>query len=129
MTIRFESFKEHNYVLATWTGTLSSSEIIGYYKTFYESPEWVAGMNELVDVSLFSFENVSSQGLRDISKFGESIYKKNNITNFKTACYCPRDVQKGMVHAFSIWADESPEIVKIFKDLGTAKDWLLDNKN
>ena len=127
MTITFESFKDENYVHVKWTGDLSSKEIIEYYKYFHESSEWAPGMNELIDLSLFDFKNVTSQGLMQMAEYSESVCKNNNISHFKSACHCPQDVQKGMVHAFSIWADESPELVKIFNDLGKAKEWLVGN--
>ena len=43
----------------------------------------------------------------------------------RSGVFAPRGLQKGMARAYSAWAGESPETVRIFEDLEAARAWVI----
>ena len=129
MPIEIKVFKKENYFISTWSGKITDSEAIQMFKEFYTSPEWVPGMHELADISQLDFSSISSDGLIKMAKFNQMKLEEHNVTNIKAAVYSPHDLQFGMARVYEVWADESPENIKVFRDFNEAKNWLLNSEN
>ncbi|WP_136805589.1 hypothetical protein [Desulfosediminicola flagellatus] len=124
MPIEFKSHKSENYFLSKWSGKIYDSDMIEGYKSFFESDDWVPGMWELADLSEVDFTSISPEGLINFNQFTKSWYKANNIRKTQTAAYCPDDLQYGIVKTYETLSKDSPEIVRVFRDLNEAKNWI-----
>ena len=128
MPVNFESHSDENYFLSIWTGKVTDTELVESYKRFFNSLEWIPGMNELADLSNLDLSEVTQEGLRDLAEFAKELYERNNMKDTITAAYCPHDLQFGMLRVYEALAEESPEAVKVFRDFDKAKEWLLSNQ-
>ncbi len=124
MPITFRIIESKNYFISTWSGKITDSGMLNLYKSFYEGPEWLPGLNELCDMSRADLSNVTSEGARTLGKYVETFYKTKGITSSKTATFCPTDCLYGMARLYQVRSEGSPELTKVFRDYDTAESWL-----
>lgn len=127
MPVTFKVNTNSGYFVATWLGNITDTELLTAYKDFIASGEWFPGLNELTDLSQTNFDYITSTGLKDLGEYAEQIYLDNNVS-VKTAAYCPKDLPFGMTRIYQSMSDDSPENVKIFRELHAAESWLTNAK-
>jgi len=125
MAIIFTVNLRRNYFVSKYEGRISYAEALDKWKNFLEGKEWVPGQNEFVDLSKAQLNEVTVEDLMNLASYIEDIYIKNSIEKIKVAVYAPNDLPFGIARMYSAYADESPELVHVFRDKEEAIRWLL----
>lgn len=126
MPIAFSVNHEDGYFVSKYTGIVTTDEIIETYQTFFNSPDWAASLNELVDHSELDGSELTEDSLKHVANFAAQFYKENNIPYVKTAIYAPNDLPYGLSRMYDVMTYNSPELVAVFRDLDAARAWLLE---
>lgn len=124
MPIEFTVVPEKNYFIARWQGKVSDEEMNELYVKFYQGSEWHTGLNELVDLSAADMTLITAEGLKKIAGFVEQYFVKHGISSSKTAVYSPVDLPFGIARMYEAFSSQSPENVKVFRDLHETNEWL-----
>jgi hypothetical protein len=124
MPIRFTTDHDRNCVLSEFEGEVSDDELNDRYRTFYEGQEWRPGLNELVDLSAADMTHVTSEGLWRLAAFVREHFEKHGVALSRTAVYAPKDLPFGIARMYQASASESPENIRVFRDLVEAKRWI-----
>jgi hypothetical protein len=128
MPIIFSINHESGYSISKFEGRISDEELLKAYEDFYMGEYWRPNQNELVDLSNADLTEITTEGMRCLSKFAESVFKAHNILSVKTALYAPKDLLFGLSRIYEVISNGSPENVKVFRDILEAKIWLKQNK-
>jgi len=67
--------------------------------------------------------SVSSESLTDLASMVEG-YTKGKCQEFKTAVIAPEDLPFGISRIYEAHSYDSPETVKVLRDLNKAFEWL-----
>jgi len=124
MSIIFSLNIESGYFISKYIGNVSMDEVIDSYSTFFENGGWKPGMNELVDHSELDGTSLRGDSLNLIAVYAKSFYEKHNISNVKTAIFAPVDLPYGLSRIYEVMTYESPEKVRVFREMKEAKLWL-----
>ncbi len=125
MPVTFELNNNDGYFISTWTGVITSAEMLAAYKDFFEGEEWSPGLNELANTSQADLFNITSLGLRQLAIYTQQVYRTNCLASARTSAYCPQDLPLKLVKIYEIWTNESPESIKVFSDIHEAESWLI----
>ena len=124
MPITFSINHENGYSIAKFKGRISDDELLNAYKSFYTGEDWRPGLNELVDFSDADLKEITIEGIRNLAKLAENVFKAHNIISVKTAVYAPKDFSFGLSRMYEAISFESPENVNVFRDILEAEMWL-----
>jgi hypothetical protein len=124
MPISFSINPKNGYSIAKFEGRISDEELLNAYKAFYTGKDWWPGQNELVDFSDADLKEITVEGMRNLAEFAESVFKAHNIPLVKTALYAPKDFPFGLSRMYEAISYESPENVRVFRDIVEAEMWL-----
>jgi len=80
----------------------------------------------LVDLSQAEVSEITTDCVRRLALYVESVFRAQGISSAKTAVYAPKDLPFGLSSVYSAYASESPENVRVFRDLFEAKEWLKE---
>jgi len=116
-----------NYFTCKYEGRITNDEALDEWKKFLEGEAWIPAQNELADLSRAQLNDVTVEGLTNLANYIESIYTKNNIEHKKVAVYAPNDLPFGIARMYSAYADESPELVHVFRVKEEAIQWLVND--
>ena len=129
MPITFELNNNAGYFISTWAGVITNTEMLAAYKDFFEGEDWSPRLNELADISQAYLFNVTSDGLLELAKYAQHVYRANDLAFVKTSAYCPQDLPFCIARLYDAWTIEAPESVKVFRDIHEAESWLMpENK-
>ena len=126
MPITFETRRHDGYFIATLVGPVTDAELLDAYREYHETGEWVAGLNELTDLSLADFSKVTTAGLRNLADYTDNLFRATGVAATRTAIYSPRDLPFGLARVYEVLAEGSPEDVRVFRDRSAAEAWLRD---
>lgn len=124
MPITFSINHKDGYSIAKFDTRISDEELLNAYKAFYTGKDWRPGQNELVDFSDVDLEEITIKGMINLAEFAESVFKAHNIPSVKTAIYAPKDLTFGLSRMYEAISFESPENVRVFRDILEAEMWL-----
>lgn len=124
MPITFTIKPELGYYISKYVGRLTDDDLIGPWKEFFESGEWVPGLNELADISELDGKEVSFDGIMRLARYLTSTLKDNCKSVIKVAVYSPHDLPFGLARMYEAMADESVQKVHVFRERGEAESWL-----
>ena len=125
MPVIFELNNNDGYFISTWTGVITSAEMLAAYKDFFEGEEWSQGLNELANTSQADLFNITSLGLRQLAIYMQKVYRTNGLASVRTSAYCPQDLPLKLAKIYESWTKESPESIKVFSDIQEAESWLM----
>ncbi len=120
MPIHFDVDRERGYFLSTWQGDIADEMILDSYYCLYEGQEWLPTLNELADLSQANMARVSPDCLRTLADNVAAKFKELGIPSSKTAVYAPNDLPFGLARLYEAHTNQSPEILKIFRDFNEA---------
>jgi len=126
MSITFTVNNKDKYFTSFFKGLVTDDELLNSFIAFYESEQWLPGMNELTDLSEGDASQITTDGLRKLAVFTEQIFRKNEVEFSKTAVYAPKDLAYGLSRMYEVMIDESPENFQVFRDIDKAKRWLTN---
>ena len=125
MPVIFELNNNDGYFISTWTGVITSAEMLAAYKDFFEGEEWSPSLNELANTSQADLFNITSLGLRQLAIYTQQVYRTNGLASARTSAYCPQDLPLKLEKIYEFWTKESPESIKVFSDIHEAESWLM----
>ena len=118
MPIQFKILPDKRYNIAIYTGVLTHLEIIDAWKDYYQQL-WTADKRELMDLSDCDLSQVDADQLQQISRAMNVIYKQQGIEETdRIAIYAPQNFSYGISRAYEAEAFQSPEQIRVFKNLG-----------
>ncbi|MBN2425823.1 MAG: hypothetical protein JXR46_01040 [Calditrichaceae bacterium] len=124
MPLTFTVNHKPGYVLCRYSGKITDEEIFNSWKSFYESDNWIPGMNFLSDISDVDGSAISSDGLRRLAQYSRTVHEKNNVSAVKVAIYASRPLPFGLARMYEGYSYRSPEMVRVFKSKVAAEAWL-----
>jgi hypothetical protein len=110
-------------VLSTWIGIVSDADAVPAYRQLYEDKRWKPGFHEIVDLREADVSGVTSRGLRAVSGMVDD-YTGEECEEFRTAVIAPKDLPFGVARIYQAISDETPERVRVFRDVKTALEWM-----
>ena len=123
MAMEFRFFHDDNVFVTTYRGVITDAEMFESYLGMFNNPEFVLGMHEIADARECSFDQITMNGLRNVSNIVDNFYSGSDIT-FKTALLTKNKAVMMRTKMYQIHADQSSEVVQIFTDKDELKKWL-----
>lgn len=104
----------------------SAAEIIKAVEALLAHPGFVDGMDTIFDYSRCDFSKVSAEDLKSIARFlVPHLPRFANRVNLVVE----RDLEYGLARMYGVFAEEiAPSERRIFRDVDTAREWFLSNK-
>jgi hypothetical protein len=121
LAIRHTIHEDLGIVVSTWTGPASDSELVSRCRELYEDERWRPGFHEVVDLREAGMAEVSGSALQALAEMVDS-YAEGHA--FKTAIVAPENLPFGLARMYEAYALESPESVKVFRELEDALEWI-----
>ena len=109
-----------NCLRLTLVGQINDECMRYCHEQIYQDPQFVQGMNHLMDLSQADMNDVSSAGLRKLMHLSE----RYATQSFRTAIVAPQDLSFGLSRLYQILSSDSPEEVMVFRSLLEANYWL-----
>jgi len=110
-------------VMSSWVGDISDSDLLPSYRKLYDDASWQPGFSEIVDLRDAELSSVTSEALRRLASMVDG-YTRGKCEQFKTAVIAPSNLPFGIARMYEVYADTSPEDVKVFRDLKPAFEWI-----
>ena len=129
MAITFSPNQQEGHYLNKLTGGVTDVELLNSYKNHYEDDKWIPSLNELVDLSEADMTKITSDGLRALSVYIKNLFVERGISDYHTSVYAPGNVQFGIARIYDAMTEDSPEIVRVFRQLSDATLWLKEKQN
>ena len=123
MTIDHKIFGEQGIVITTLVGAVTDADILPGYMRLYEDENWKPGYHEIVDLRNAKMDGVTAEGLRSLSVMVEG-YVAGKCDRFKSAVVAPKDLPFGLARLYEALSEESPESVKVFRNMKDALGWV-----
>ena len=110
-------------LVSTWSGAITDAEMIAAYRAAYADRRWAAGFNEVTDLRRADLRAVTTDGLRAVQLLvAESV--AGFAGSFRTAILAPTDLTFGLSRMYEMMAAESPEAVRVCRDVDDAAAWV-----
>ena len=123
MPIVYAIEPDRNRVTLTYTGTITDRELFESFDRLYRDPAHRIGMDELSDLRLVHNVTVTSVGLHALADQTARNLDHARQT-WRVAVVAPQDVVFGLARMYGLFREESPELVRVFRDLESAERWL-----
>lgn len=124
MPLIFTVEEGSSYFVSRYIGEIVDGDLIPPWKEFLERPDWNPSLNELCDLSESDLSRVTPQGIQNFAMFSNHFYTSRGLEEVKVAVYAPKDLPFGLARMYESRSFESPEKLRIFRDLESAKKWL-----
>jgi hypothetical protein len=115
--------EELGVVLSTWMGSVSDDNVVEAYRQLYMDKRWKPGYHEIADMRDVDVSGLTGKGVREVSAMVES-YTRGKCERFKTAVIASEDLPFGLARMYEAVSDESPESVRVFRDVKAALEWM-----
>lgn len=104
----------------------STAEIINAIETLLAHPDYVDGMDSIFDYSRCDFSKLSAENLKSVAHFLvphlPRLAKRINLV-------VGRDLEYGLARMYGVYAEDiAPRERHIFRDIDSAREWFLSNK-
>ena len=104
----------------------STTEIINAIEALLAHPDYVDGMDSIFDYSRCDFSKLSAENLKSVAHFLvphlPRLAKRINLV-------VGRDLEYGLARMYGVYAEDiAPRERHIFRDIGSAREWFLSNK-
>jgi len=110
-------------VTLVYTGTITDRELCEVFDRLYQDPAHRIGMDELSDLRAVHNVTVTSVGLQALAD-----QTARNLDHahqsWRVAVVAPQDVVFGLARMYGLFREDSPELVRVFRDLASAEAWL-----
>lgn len=123
MPIVYSIDPSHNRVTLTYSGTITDRELFETFDRLYRDPAHRVGMDELSDLRAVHNVTVTSVGLQALAD-QTSRNLDHAHQGWRVAVVAPQDVVFGLARMYGLFREDSPELVRVFRDLRSAEEWL-----
>lgn len=103
---------------------MTDDQILSDYRIWFDSDDYVAGQNELADLTESDLSSVTSDGLRALMLLVTDTCKARGVKHMKCAALVSYDLQFGLLRVYESLAGDSPEVTQVFRDRTAALNWL-----
>ena len=110
-------------VVSRHIGAVCDQELIDSYRELFNQPDYDPCYNKLVDLRETDCMERSVKSLEcmaDLVKIGHACSMKR----CKAAIVAPHDLSYGLARVFQVLVEDTPEEVRVFRELPKALDWL-----
>lgn len=105
-------------VFSNASGFLTDEDLLGHQRRLMRDADFRSHLNQLWDLHDLDRIDISANAIRTLAR-------NNPFGNgSRRALVVDSPLSYGLARMFQVYADESPDEVEIFKDHGTAIDWL-----
>jgi hypothetical protein len=126
MPLKFSINHDDGYFVVEYIGRITDDEALNSWEEFLQGDDWAPGLNELTELSRSDLSKVTANGIRNLATYIERVYKKHNVISVKVAIYAPNPLPFGIARIYSVFAENSPQNIRIFDDIHKAESWLLE---
>ena len=122
MPISYSIDKDLGVVFTTASEVLTERELLEHKRKLISDPNFEPGFVELSDVRFISDLAISPSGIEKFVAQDESDAER--LKDFKLAIVVSGALEFGMGAMYEMMSREKSTNVRIFRDLGQAKEWL-----
>jgi hypothetical protein len=108
------------------SGPLCNDEVDRAYAEAFASPEFVPGLDTLIDIRAASTNPTPSE-LRERAR--RSAEMTRSLSGHVALVFATNDVQYGMGRMYTVFAQERGLNAEVFTDLAEAQTWLASLRN
>lgn len=109
--------------IATFSGRVEDSDLIGAYAQLLRDPDYDHGADDLVDLRGVEHFGVTQAGLENIMALFAPVDQLGIPT--RLAIVAPGDQVYGVSRMYqTLRGDDVPEQIAVFRDMNAAEDWL-----
>ena len=123
MPIVYSIDPSRSRVTLTYTGTITDRELFETFDRLYQDPLHRVGMDELSDLRAVHNVTVTSVGLQALADQTSRLLDQAH-QSWRVAVVAPQDVVFGLARMYGLFREDSPELVRVFRDLPSAEAWL-----
>jgi hypothetical protein len=122
MPIEYSIDSDLGVVFTTASDVLTENELLDHKRKLISDPNFKPGFVELSDVRLISDLAISPSGLEAFVAQDES--DAELLTDYRLAIVVSGALEFGMGAMYEMMSRENGTNVRIFRDLGLAREWL-----
>ncbi len=123
MPIEFTIDTDRALVLTSWIGDVADTDLMPAYRRIMESKAFSPGFDEIVDLGGARINGVTSTGMRELADMVDR-QLAGCCSGFRTAIVAPGPLPYGVSRQYAVYADPSPEEVRVFRDPAAAVAWI-----
>jgi hypothetical protein len=123
--LRHEITVENNgmCLVVTTHGVADIPGIFAFLDDIVSHPQWVPGMQILVDHRDLNLNKIAQDGIREVSRYFANL--SLNLGNGKIAFVLNRDIDFGIARAWELMTADDVEIsIYMFRSIEDARTWL-----
>lgn len=120
--IAFHYDRELGARVATFSDTVDDSELLGAYRSLLSSPDYDPRLNDLVDMRPVTRFDVSGDALQELVRAFSPLDAARVHT--RRAIVAGSDVVFGMARMYELLRSDTPEDIRVFRDMDLAREWL-----
>jgi len=126
MPISISIHESGKYMVASFSGYVTDSELRPAYEDFYRNHNVPTNFPELCDLSTAVLNGLTQPGLTSFAAWVQDLFRDRGETARKTAYFLPGILGRSKVIIYETLMQESPEITRTFSSLDDAVRWLVD---
>lgn len=123
MPASLELFPEQNYAIVTYSGDLTTEDIMQIRKLGQENPAFSPRMDVIDDITLVESTNIQFDQMNQLSS--KSVAK----SGVKRALVVKTEFQLGMANMYRTLSESYGHHFEIFDSMKQAKKWILFSEN
>ena len=123
MTVEFRIDKDEGIVYGTLKGEFELGEILEALAEVVLSDDYRPGLNGITDLREMNWESDQAD-LRKLVQF--MVEHSDRIGRSRSAIVVSGDRAYGMSRMFEVFSEQSPLVVREFRDFDEAKRWVVE---
>lgn len=124
--IEFDYDRELGARVATFSGTVDDQELLGSYGQLLASEDYDPRLNDLVDMRPVTRLDVSGDAIRELVRAFTPLDPA--MTETRLAIVAGSDVVFGMARMYELLRSDTPEEIRVFRDIDQARAWLKQGR-
>jgi hypothetical protein len=113
---------EESLLVVEIQGRVTPEDVVRYRGTLLVDPEFVPGMNTLVDGRLAETEGLNAS---DLQFLADDIHARRKLlARARCAVVVESETAFGLMRMYEVYTLESPVIVRVFREESEARLWL-----
>ena len=123
MPIKYQIDSEHNLIIRTVSGTLTSSDVLNVLNESLDDKDFVKDMHAIWDISNAEIHQITVDTIKTIVEHIKT-HLNNRGSKYKIAIVAPEDLNFGISRMFATYGSDLPVSIGIHRDIDDAYRWL-----
>ena len=123
MPIKYKIDSEHNLIIRTVSGTLTSSDVLNVLNESLDDKDFVKDMHAIWDISNAEIHQITVDTMNTIVEHIKT-HLNNRGSKYKIAIVAPEDLNFGISRMFATYGSDLPVSIGIHRDIDDAYRWL-----